>query len=522
LDTVLPSAGSYQVSAQAGQFSLDECSVIAAEDRILPYFISPVVNDPDLSSLVLHVEDGAGKILGRRVSYTADPALIPAPLTNQNQAGNAEGEGLDETSGFEPDLTEELTIPVGNFAGKLPLFPLPEQLEAGSYTLIFEIRGRQDLLARIRRPFYYLGDREFTTGDIRCYLPGLYGSSHLVPQGSTVMLEIQVDYDKGLDPYIVWYNGKVRIGEGAVSGGAARLLWTAPAQSGFHRIRAELFPAEPQAGLKGRVKEFSLPISQVDKKADPALKPEDCLYWYRFAGDLLDARTGEELSLEGGSPSWYPAEQVYGLALEHGEIYEASRCSLDLSEDGEGDLAFFIRFLSLKDGRIFAARLGASLGIGLSLAEGDLILDLEGQGQRARTVKALPLSGKKAVFTGALIRVKLRKAGVSASLALVPLTAEGGWEASLAVGEGPEEDAGKAEINLNEALGGELRSWLGEARSEGTNRPEASGLVEPMEGLRDETDSSGESSILPPLEPVLVVDDLAALFRTYGGGTADD
>ncbi|MDR3173464.1 MAG: hypothetical protein LBU19_04360, partial [Treponema sp.] len=489
MDTVLPSTGTYQVDAINGGFSLNEYSVIAAGDTVCPYFANPVVDDPDLRTLVLYVEDSHGEILGGKIIYSLNtvPArpVLSKVLPNPAEALEEETEGEDkenevdeesaETGAVFPD--DDITIPVKNFTGKLPPFPLPEELEIGAYSLVFEIRGEHTVLNRTNQPFYYIGGQKFTAGEIRHYLPEFHGNSHLVSPGLTVMLETQVEYGKELDPYIIWYNGKNRIGEGFAAAGAIRLLWTVPLRSGFYTIRAELFPFKPRAGQRGKVKEFSLPVSQKNETSSgPAAG--DYLYWYRFAGNLLDTKTGKGLNLVQGdkvSSSWYPADQVYGLALDEGESYEAPRYFLELPKDGGGELGFFIRFLPLKNGRIFSARLGSSLTVSLFLEDGTLLLDLKEQGQGSRISKVLPESGRG--FTGVFITVKLDKLRAGASLVLgTPDKTESPWpeteaESGDTLIQAPTE---WAEIELSQPLSGELRSWIG-AETEKVSKPEKEG-----------------------------------------------
>jgi hypothetical protein len=327
------------------------------------------------------------------------------------------------------------------------------------------------------------------------------------------MLETQVDYEKDLDPYVIWYNGKNKIGEGFAAAGAVRLLWTVPLRSGFHTIRAELFPSRPGAGQKGKIKEFSLPVSPKNE-TDSAAAADDYLYWYRFAGDLLDVKTGKALNLVQGdkvSPSWYPAEQVYGLALDEGEVYELPAYFLEIPENGGGRLGFFIRVLPLKDGRIFSARLGSSLSLSLFLEAGTLFLDLEEQGQLSRISRVLPESGRGPSFTGVFITVKFDEFRAAASLALGALDGAGAsWPGMDMEDESaPEEPLALsewAEINLTGPLSGELHSWIGAA-----GEP-----AKPEKGteLQEEEPASGSpKETAGPVPPVLVLDDLAALFR---------
>jgi hypothetical protein len=564
MDTVLLSTGSYQVDALVGQFSLDEYSVVSAGDTILPYFVSPVGNDPDLEQLVLYVEDG-DQVLGRRVSYSLGPALSQnrQPAQERDLAEDIEDGGEEEdpvedgTDLFDPFPVKETTILVKDFTGKLPPFPLPEELEIGEYSLVFEIRGEYGLLSRTRRPFCYIGGQEFTVGEIRHYLPGFSGNRYLVSQGLTIMLEAPVDYGKELDPYIVWYSGKNKIGEGPAASGMTRLLWAAPLRSGFHSVRAEIFPFMPRTDQKGRIKGLSLPVSQKDEK-----KAGDRLYWYQFAGDLMDTATGavlDPVDKRSPPPSWHPVDQVYGLGLQAGEIYETPDYSLDLSGEDPGEFVFFIRALSREDGRIFSASFGSSFSVGLSLEEGALILDLEAPGQTSRTSAIPEESGRNPVFTGALVTVSIEKTQVRAVLRLVDSAdiADGVWLDTADEEDMPKEilPAEGAEILLAGRPTGKLRARIGRAAPDtpAAQRVPAAPKAPAAPDIPATLDSPATSTIpaapdslaaepamaepppwsgggipaslssappappasLPstPPPPVLVIDDFAALFR---------
>jgi hypothetical protein len=547
MDTVLLSTGSYQVDALVGQFSLNEYSVIAAGDTVLPYFVNSVRGDPDLDSLVLYVEDGGQRVLGPRVSYAAAAGWLNTEKDTEDrvpgaaaekiveeggkgeagkvektaETGDGDGDGEEVKEGgkrvnnFVPPAVEEVTIRTADFTGKLPPFPLPEGLEIGGYTLVFEIRGVRGVLSRARQPFYYIGDQKFTVGEIRHYLPEFSENKYLVSQGLTVMLEVPVEYGGGLDPYIIWYNGKNKISEGFAAAGMDRLLWAAPLRSGFHTVRAELFPFKPQTGPKGRVKEFSLPVSPKNdrKAAAGGAETGEYLYRYQFAGDLLEDGTGVGLDPVQRSElplSWYPAEQVYGLGLRAGDIYETPGYTLDLSKDEWGELKLFIRALSLEDGGIFTASLGSSLRVGLALKEEALILELEGQGQVSRISGVLQKSGRDPAFTGVLITVKFEEARVSACMAAadspigaVPL------EAAASGTVLPEEPplSGWAEVILTEPAAGRLRSRIGRAAPKDAVEETAE---RPPKGASPVFEDAFDFSSIPP---VLVVDDFSALFR---------
>jgi hypothetical protein len=496
LDTVLPSAGTYQVSVLVNQLSLDEYSIISAGDELFPYFASPVGNDPDLTSLVVYLESSGRKAVGNRVYYT-----LEAPPVKESE---------EKSPKDAQDDQDDHIIRVDDFTSKLPPFPLPVDLAIGSYTLVFEIRGKEDVLSKISRPIYYLGDKVFTTEDIRCYLPGLYENNHLVPQGVTVMLETRVSYDKDLDPYIIWYNGAQRIGEGSVAAGAAQLLWKAPQQTGFHIIRAELFPFKPQTSLKGKIRELSLPVSPKNEGTKPLIaQTEKMRYHDRFAGDLQESQTGVELSrrpntsTDENDPLWYPGEQVYGLALRGGEFFESSPSLLEFSPDDEGRLRFLLRFLPLERGVILSGILGSAgnaVTLSLSLADEGLLLSLEGQGQAASLTGPLAAAETGPSFAAAEIIVKIRKNSITALLDLgdAPRPAENSPDTA----EGPRQ-ADRAEITLNEPVSGTLRSFLGNRK---TPSPKTSAE---QETKTPDVPAAGELTA--------VVDDFVVLFQSSTG-----
>jgi hypothetical protein len=529
LDTVLPSIGSYQVNALINHTSLDKYSIIAAEDTVLPYFSNSVAGDPDLVSLVVYLEDSEGKPAGSRVYYTTES--VPAERSGKPEGGESVSESGAETGteGSEAEgpgvvvqdsaAVHDLMIPVDNFAGQLPPLPLPRNLNIGYYTMVFEIRGRQDLLSRSSRQIYYIGNQKFENGGIRYYLPGLYGNSHLVPQGLKVLLETQVEYGEGLEPYIVWYNGNRRIGEGFVKDGAARLLWKAPQQTGFHTIRTELFPLMPQAALKGRVGELSLPVSAgTDENAADLLQNGYFLYRYQLAGDLQEAGTGAELDgTKAGAPLWYPAKQIYGLTLNAGDYFEAPLGVLNPEGGSSGDdggfFRFFIRLFPLSDGPVFGARLGntaQSAALGLSVKENALYLELEDQDEKIQST-SLEINGAAGSLTGVIIDVEIDETGLGVYLETAdsPYPAPG-HELESSSGNGKAAvirrlSSRRLELSLDAPLQGELLSWLGTRETpDDRENPVNSG-----------SEYEGEQADSPAVAgPVAVIDDFTALFCT--------
>jgi hypothetical protein len=260
--------------------------------------------------------------------------------------------------------TTDIILYVNQLNNELPPFLLPEELELGQYTLVFQLMGDREILHQVEKSLYYLGDAEFTLEDIQTYLPGFSGGAHTVSPGTMVLLETRVVADERLDPYVIWYNGKKRIGEGMLIDGNSRLMWTVPTQTGFHAIWAEIFPFPPQGKARevpaGKVKELSLPVSSkqagkgyFDAGADTFIR------WYQFPGNLEDAKapgnTSQQIQPQNGVfPQWLPQGGIYGLALEAGDVYNLPRQSFDLPEGAVGRGRFMIRFAPLGEGVIFS------------------------------------------------------------------------------------------------------------------------------------------------------------------------
>jgi hypothetical protein len=322
------------------------------------------------------------------------------------------------------------------------------------------------------------------------------------------MLEAQVSFSVDLDPYIVWYNGNRRIGEGLVSAGASRLLWKAPQQTGFHTIRAELFPFKSTKNQKGKIRELSLPVSAKNEGAEfSSASAENFLYWYQFAGDLLDSRSGVELkrepALQNTGLSWYPAEQIYGLVLGKDDSYEAIHGSFEIPENTGGDLRFLIHFIPLEQGTIFTAVLGTAanpLTITLSRAEEALLLSLESREQKSVTGKSLENTGSEPAFIDAEIHVKIQGTGVGAYFESPELF-------NSADPFFPEQ----AEILLTEPVSGELRSWLG-SRAVPGKQTENTDSAATEKNSAVPVEPAGVYAGLPP-RATMVVDDFTAIFR---------
>jgi hypothetical protein len=203
------------------------------------------------------------------------------------------------------------------------------------------------------------------------------------------MLETEMTAGKGLDPYIVWYNGKKRIYEGSVAEGAGRFLWQSPDQTGFYTLRAEAFPFNPASDLKGAVKELSLPVSAKNENTGAFFqKADQFTNWYQFAGNLWDskapAETNGTLAVQGGHPvRWLPAGSIYGLTIGPGDAYQLLLYSF-IPGDKRGGGQFVLRFNPVSEGAVFSALFKGkgedsslvTLDLSLSSREDGMILGL--------------------------------------------------------------------------------------------------------------------------------------------------
>ena len=276
---LFPSNGSYQIKAAVNGNSLEKCSLIRAEDQIQPYFADSVADDPDLTGLLVYLHNSQGHLAGEKIQYAIrsfyDDDDSPDSYTEENESPeDAENEGLSDSEQQEPaaqaasqssavnQSTSEKSrfIKVKSFDGDLPYFPLPKNLEIGSYNLIFEALGGKNTLSRTEMEIFYLGDTEFYLKDIAMYLPGV-SSSRLIPPGATVMLEAGLDYDSRLDPYVIWYSGKKIISEGRIKEDAGNILWEMPDQAGFYSLRLEVLPFQLKRGFSGFSREITLTVS---------------------------------------------------------------------------------------------------------------------------------------------------------------------------------------------------------------------------------------------------------------------
>jgi hypothetical protein len=400
IDNIIPSSGSYKINVQINGVSVDECSYARSVDKITPYFEEPVTGDPDVTALTVFLKDSKGDIVGWKVSYVLDQEAEEKDEKEEKLLTDEDkDEDKDEAVISNDDNTEETTlatdvktlevfqngneliIPVLSLDGRLPSFPIPEDLSMGMYTMVSQVMSDKVVLQKAEKNIFYLGKNTFSYKGINTYLPGTGGTSQLIPRGMVVMLEVNLDFDKKLNPYIVWYEGKNKISEGNFSDGAELLFWKAPEQSGFFSLRAEVFPVERFNGVTGYKKEISLLVSS--KVTDVHLASPNVMqlkHWYTMEGSLNDVKmpASPERALRPASgikPKWMGLDGTYGLATGYKNILTLPKIQVVNKEAEIWQILF--RLKPLNNGNIFSVQFGSSGSVLMTLNIEDKALVLK-------------------------------------------------------------------------------------------------------------------------------------------------
>jgi hypothetical protein len=411
MDNILTSAGAYKINVQIDGVPLEECSYVKSTDKINFDFEKSVSDDPDVSSLVVFLKKSSGDIAGWKVNYTLDETAgeeeEETQLIQENEKQNEEKISKDEETENEAAVEEkkasvlkkngdELFLPVESLDAELPPFPIPENLSAGKYSLVLQVMNGKDILQKTEKNIYYLRKTVFSYEGISAYLPSAVDTSHLIPKESVVMLEVNLNFDSQLNPYIVWYDGKNKISEGKFSDGAGFLFWKAPEQNGFFSLCAEIFPAEKSHELAGYKKEISLLVSSNIK--DIHLVSEDTeqlTHWYKMEGDLNDSKNAAdaESALKPDSktkPKWMGLDGTYGLATGYNSILKLPKVSV-LNKGAETWQAL-MRFKPLSGGVVFSVHFSSSSDVSmfLSIEEKNLVLTLASRQKTVSQTVSLP------------------------------------------------------------------------------------------------------------------------------------
>ncbi|MCL2229875.1 MAG: hypothetical protein FWC01_02165 [Treponema sp.] len=375
LDALFPSAGNYKVVLLINDIPLDECSFAKSEDMIRPYFEESVSEDPDISSLIIYLKDSQGEITGEKIAYCLE----------------------------DDDTPEDASIIlVESLDGALPEFKLSADMPKGRYTIIMQVMGGKNVLQRMEKDIFYLGNNYFSYEGINIYLPGVAESSHLIPKESIIMLEADIEFDDSFDPYIVWYEGKRIISQGKFSEGAGSQFWKAPDQSGFFSLHAEVFPVDNFSGLAGYQKRVSLLVSSMDVYVHlVSSNISQLIHWYTFEGNLNDSKmsTAAERSIvpvSGNASEWMGADGTYGIVTGSDNVLRLPK--VIVGNDAIKIWQVLFRLKPINDGDFFSIRFGSSnnANLILSMRENRMILTLSSDLDSVSQIFDLPQSAEEA------------------------------------------------------------------------------------------------------------------------------
>jgi len=393
IDNVIPTSGAYKINMQINDVLLENLSYARSADKIVPSFEDPIANDPDVTALMIFLRDpSSGEIVGWKVIYNTDKEAVKNKKTNDDLNENKDIVSDDNANKTESTAKaknsevfkngSELIIPVSSLDDKLPPFPIPENVSMGIYTMVTQVMSGKDVLQKTEKNIFYLGKNNFSFNGINIYLPGISDSSQLISKGTVVMLEADLKFDKQLNPYIVWYDGKNKINEGRFSDGANIIFWKAPEQSGFFSLRAEVFPAEKNSLLKGYKKDISLLVSSkmTDMYLASASIPQ-MTHWYVMEGNLNNSKTpsSSEYALKPSSetiPKWIGFNGTYGIATGYNNIFTMPK--IKVANNGTEVWQTLFRFKPLDNGDIFSVQFGSSNNalLNLCIKDNALVLTL--------------------------------------------------------------------------------------------------------------------------------------------------
>jgi hypothetical protein len=293
---------------------------------------------------------------------TAETEIADADAANTGPALPA----APPTETPRPPIPEDETIMVRQLDQSFPAFQIVEGLNIGRYNLVFQVMGEKEILHRTLRPIYFIGDAKFTLGEIQSFLPVAITGGRLIPPGINVMLGTEIKADSQLDPYIIWHNGKKILAQGRLSAGANYLLWKTPEQTGFHSIRAEVFPLLPgdrmPGNMIGKIKELSLPVSSKSERVRRFSDPSgEFINWYQFWGTLDDANAPNSferrlVSLRSQTPRWIPFGGMYGLLVGHNDVYTLPGMPFKLAGDAQGTGRILFCLAAFSEGGILNIR----------------------------------------------------------------------------------------------------------------------------------------------------------------------
>ncbi|UCF97461.1 MAG: hypothetical protein JSV89_20160 [Spirochaetaceae bacterium] len=178
--------------------------------RILSLSEGDFLGEDDSVDFIIQTED-----------QSTEPELLEIELIAQS------GQSVWNTSISSPLTDEELEL----------LLP---DLEAGQYTIVFTVHDTEGGIEEEEISFFYVTGQYAIKG-ISSYPPTSVA-------GHETVIEADLLFPSGANPYIRWSQDEVILAKGPVADGLKSITWVAPAEEGVYSIRVELFPVPPPGG----------------------------------------------------------------------------------------------------------------------------------------------------------------------------------------------------------------------------------------------------------------------------------
>jgi len=527
--SLFPAGGTYQVRALVNDTSLESCSILRQGDKITPYFAASVEGDPDLSGLLVYLQNPKGDIIGERILYTinlpVDEVIQQEDKTPKDKEGDNDTNGQTEDGSPKQAEDKQTSVDTKSAAKKydtvirirsfdpekMPPFPLPKNLEVGPYSLVFKALGLSNTLSLTEVDVFYLGSLEFRLKDISVCLPW-FSDTRLIPPGATVMLKADLDFDSSLNPYVIWYNGRNIIGEGALNDGAGNILWKAPEQAGFYSLRIEVLPFLLKRNPTGAFRELTIPVSakaaqsssfaaelaaNTYRAASASSENYELLRWYRFDGNLDEANPVPDRMFEPVSrkaPRWAAVGQSYGLSAGPDDNYLLQPIRFFRAGQNQGGGVFLLNIRPAEEGAFFSvffpfmtsahasgnAPASVNDGVWMDVAARENAIALRLKTKAASIVLPVKpdLSGEQG-FIRIAVEFYIRPDR---------------FEAKLSLGEDNSLQSMTGEIRLSGALAGEGRIRLGVDNTAPDNAPEIKNAIEPNLAMTAEAPDAVDTS----------------------------
>lgn len=202
---------------------------------------------------------------------------------------------------------------------------LPE-LETGQYTIVFTVVDAEGAREQEKISFFY------TNGEYA--IQGVNSSPSTPMAGYETVLEADLLYPEGANPYIRWSQEDVVLAKGSLADGLQQVTWAAPEQQGVYSIRVEMFPVPPPLGgdfdFSSSVElTAELFVSAQSLLTEDELVPEDSPFYYasyyalfHLNGSLRNSGLGTQNTAEEaqgfGQVGWNNDKGIMGLQTGSG------------------------------------------------------------------------------------------------------------------------------------------------------------------------------------------------------------